>query len=283
MKLSCNVARDLLPLYHDGVCSDESRALVEEHLDGCPDCAGILKELQGEVELPHESPDDLAPLEQIRRNVKRGKKKAWLRGIAAALAVVMTAVGGWYGWWYANDYRYYQRFAQGREPVADQSADAHGNTTVLYEVDGDGHILGAVQDQPNVYMWSEGGYDFQVIVPRYPGDFEMLIVNKTMRPIPKNIVPGREIDTWLSFGREEYAYHVGVEVTTRTAVPGQAHLKTETATTYIMLDEDLNQIYPAYMDEAAIACQDAFYEEYHTQILDIIRAAQSQWPFLVEE
>ena len=56
MKLSCNVARDLLPLYHDGVCSDESRALVEEHLDGCPDCAGILKELQGEVELPHESP-----------------------------------------------------------------------------------------------------------------------------------------------------------------------------------------------------------------------------------
>ena len=87
MKLSCNVARDLLPLYHDGVCSDESRALVEEHLDGCPDCTGILKELQGEVELPHESPDDLAPLEQIRRNVKRGKKKAWLRGIAAALAV----------------------------------------------------------------------------------------------------------------------------------------------------------------------------------------------------
>ena len=61
MKLSCIVARELLPLYHDGVCSDESRALVEEHLDGCPDCAGILKELQGEVELPHESPDDLAP------------------------------------------------------------------------------------------------------------------------------------------------------------------------------------------------------------------------------
>ena len=111
----------------------------------------------------------------------------------------------------------------------------------------------------------------------------MLVVNKTMNPSPKNIVPGQEIDTWLNFGREEYAYHVGVEVTTRTAVPGQVHLKTETATTYIMLDEDLNQIYPAYMDEAAIASQDAFYEEYQTQILDIIRAAQSQWPFLVEE
>ena len=282
MNLSCEVTRDLLPLYHDGVCSDESRALVEEHVADCPACAGLLTELRGEFELPHESPDDLAPLEQIRRNVKRGKKKAWRRGIAAALAVVMTAVGGWYGWWYANDYRYYQRFAQGHEPLADQSADAHGNTTVLYEVDGDGHILGAVQDQPNVYMWSEGGYDFQVIVPRYPGDFEMLVVNKTMRPIPKNIIPGQEIDTWLSFGREEYAYCVGVEVTTRTAVPGAVHLETEVVTKYIMMDDNLNQIYPEYMNEETIAAQDAFYEEYHVEIMRIVQAAQAEWPFLTE-
>ena len=26
---------DLLPLYHDGVCSEKSRAAVEEHLTAC--------------------------------------------------------------------------------------------------------------------------------------------------------------------------------------------------------------------------------------------------------
>ena len=35
MKTPCNVIRDLLPLYHDGVCSPESRQLVEEHLEKC--------------------------------------------------------------------------------------------------------------------------------------------------------------------------------------------------------------------------------------------------------
>lgn len=282
MNLSCEVTRDLLPLYHDGVCSDESRALVEEHVADCPACAGLLTELRGEFELPHKSPDDLAPLEQIRKNVKRGNKKAWMKGITAALAVVLTVFGGLYGWWYANDYCYYQQFAQGHEPVMNNSVDAHGNTMVLYEVDENGEILGVAENASNVYMWSEGGYDFQVIVPRYPGDFEMLVVNKTMRPIPKNIIPGQEIDTWLSFGREEYAYCVGVEVTTRTAVPGAVHLETEVVTKYIMMDDNLNQIYPEYMNEETIAAQDAFYEEYHVEIMRIVQAAQAEWPFLTE-
>lgn len=283
MSLSCDVTRDLLPLYHDGVCSEESRALVEEHVALCPGCSALLKELRGEIELSHESPDDLAPLEQIRNNVKRGRKRAWVRGIAAALAAVLTVFVGVYLWWYADVRCYYQRFAQGHEPVMNNSVDAHGNTMVLYEMDVDGQILGVAEDASNAYMWSEGGYDFQVIVPRYPGDFAMLVVDETMRPIPKNIIPGREIDTWLSFGREEYAYCVGVEVTTRTAVPGKMHLETEIVTKYVLLDESLNQIYPDYMDGKMITAQDAFYEEYHTEILRIIQAAQSEWPFLTGE
>lgn len=283
MSLSCDVTRDLLPLYHDGVCSEESRALVEEHVALCPGCAGLLKELRGELELSHGEPDDASVLKKLEKHVQRGRKRAWVRGIAAALAVVLTVFVGVYLWWYADVRCYYQRFAQGHEPVVTNSPDAHGNTTMLYEVDEDGQILGVAEDASNVYMWSEGGYDFQVIVPRYPGDFAMLVVDETMKPIPKNIVPGREIDTWLSFGREEYAYCVGVEVTIRTAVPGKVHLETENVTKYVMLDENLNQIYPDYMDGKMIAAQDAFYEEYHTEILRIIQAAQSQWPFLTGE
>ena len=43
MKLSCKVIEDMLPMYYDGVCSDESAALVEEHLKECPECRAYYK------------------------------------------------------------------------------------------------------------------------------------------------------------------------------------------------------------------------------------------------
>ena len=46
MKTECDVIRDLLPLYADDACSEQSRALVREHLDGCPECSEMLQRLQ---------------------------------------------------------------------------------------------------------------------------------------------------------------------------------------------------------------------------------------------
>ena len=46
MKLNCNVIHDLLPLYVDRICSDESRELVDEHLAGCRDCSVLLKQMR---------------------------------------------------------------------------------------------------------------------------------------------------------------------------------------------------------------------------------------------
>lgn len=38
MKINCKVVEDLMPLYIDEVCSDESKQLVEEHLINCHEC-----------------------------------------------------------------------------------------------------------------------------------------------------------------------------------------------------------------------------------------------------
>lgn len=38
MNYPCNMIRDLLPLYYDGVCSEESQTAVEEHLSECLSC-----------------------------------------------------------------------------------------------------------------------------------------------------------------------------------------------------------------------------------------------------
>ncbi|HEY2493544.1 MAG TPA: zf-HC2 domain-containing protein [Paenibacillus sp.] len=37
-QISCEIIKDLLPLYYDEVCSKESVAIVEEHLAACQSC-----------------------------------------------------------------------------------------------------------------------------------------------------------------------------------------------------------------------------------------------------
>ena len=46
MKVTCKVIQDLLPLYHDGVASPDTAALVEEHLKDCEACQEVFNRLQ---------------------------------------------------------------------------------------------------------------------------------------------------------------------------------------------------------------------------------------------
>lgn len=49
MSKNCDMIKDLLPLYADDVCSDESRKAVEEHIKDCPDCKSELEKLRKNV------------------------------------------------------------------------------------------------------------------------------------------------------------------------------------------------------------------------------------------
>ncbi|MBQ8228787.1 MAG: zf-HC2 domain-containing protein [Clostridia bacterium] len=44
--MKCDVIRDLIPLYIDDCCSEESRAIVKEHLEKCPDCNSLFEEMK---------------------------------------------------------------------------------------------------------------------------------------------------------------------------------------------------------------------------------------------
>src|SRR5574344_876162 len=46
MKYDCEVIKDLLPLYNDELCSDATKAMVEEHLEECESC----RQLNGKIE-----------------------------------------------------------------------------------------------------------------------------------------------------------------------------------------------------------------------------------------
>lgn len=45
MKISCEIIQDLLPLYYDEVCSDDSKKTIEEHLNTCDNCSNYLKSM----------------------------------------------------------------------------------------------------------------------------------------------------------------------------------------------------------------------------------------------
>lgn len=55
-KINCDIVRDLLPLYHDGVVRDNTKLAVEEHLNECTLCKQEYEELL--VELPIDSSEN---------------------------------------------------------------------------------------------------------------------------------------------------------------------------------------------------------------------------------
>ena len=90
MNYPCEMIRDLLPLYHDDVCSPESRRAVEAHCAGCAGCRRILEELNTEPE-PEALTREAQPLAPIRRRWNRERRKTlWIGlGIAGALALLV--------------------------------------------------------------------------------------------------------------------------------------------------------------------------------------------------
>ena len=52
--MKCEVIRDLLPLYADGIVSDESKALVDEHTENCAECRELLSDMKRDTPVSEE-------------------------------------------------------------------------------------------------------------------------------------------------------------------------------------------------------------------------------------
>ena len=44
----CGIVRDLIPLYIDGVCSEESTEMVRNHIENCKECRDIYESMKDE-------------------------------------------------------------------------------------------------------------------------------------------------------------------------------------------------------------------------------------------
>lgn len=109
MKLPCKVIEDMLPMYYDGICSEESKAVVEEHLKVCKACEEILAQLGAEMESPKAQIDDLKPLKRIQRSWRKSRKTAMAKGFCVALAVLVFVTTIVSCIWYFDYAKYYFR------------------------------------------------------------------------------------------------------------------------------------------------------------------------------
>lgn len=93
MKISCEIIKDLLPLYLDGVCSFDSRTMVEEHLAECDGCKAELQAMK-EVIFINNKEQNLKEAEAVKKLSRRWKKgmlKSLLQGVLITIIVIAAA------------------------------------------------------------------------------------------------------------------------------------------------------------------------------------------------
>ena len=95
MNQPCPMIQDLLPLYVDQICSQESRRAVEEHVENCPLCRARLEELRREDPLPPPEQDREQSKARVLAGVKRQlrrKKLCFSARVLAGAAALGVAV-----------------------------------------------------------------------------------------------------------------------------------------------------------------------------------------------
>ena len=89
MRYACNLIRDLLPLYHDEVCSEESKQAVEEHFEECQKCQEYYQKLN-ESDIVELASFDEEIEEKKAESLKKVKRK--LKKILLGIVVVVGAI-----------------------------------------------------------------------------------------------------------------------------------------------------------------------------------------------
>lgn len=90
--MHCDTIRDLLPLYADGLTSQASNLLIEEHIQVCKECKAMLEQMC--------APMETAPVDEELEHVikaihKRKKRNRVIALLVCVLPVLAVLIGYW--------------------------------------------------------------------------------------------------------------------------------------------------------------------------------------------
>lgn len=92
----CDIARDLMPLSVDGVCSEGSQRFLDNHVAQCPPCRDTFAQMKAGMPTLHPEPDqEAAALKQGLRYLGKRFKALWITiaALVCALVLLLTAAG----------------------------------------------------------------------------------------------------------------------------------------------------------------------------------------------
>ena len=84
--MKCEIIRDLLPLYCDGLCSEASKQEIEAHVAQCEGCRAFLAEMKEETPVPslsQESETEARVLQGVKKKFSRGRRPSVLQVVPA--------------------------------------------------------------------------------------------------------------------------------------------------------------------------------------------------------
>lgn len=88
--MNCNIIKDLLPSYIDGICSEETVTAVEKHIEHCPECKDTMQMMmQPTVQIVETN------VEAAKEPFKRINKKRRFQVITAIVLSFMICVIGY--------------------------------------------------------------------------------------------------------------------------------------------------------------------------------------------
>lgn len=90
MKLCCEVIKDLLPLYHDDVCSEQTKKLVEKHLETCDGCKEEAKQLEIELGVWQVDIDDTKPMKTMKKRWTKEKRRWFTLGMILGIVTLLV-------------------------------------------------------------------------------------------------------------------------------------------------------------------------------------------------
>lgn len=88
MNITCNIIKDLLPLYAEDMVSQDTKALVDDHLCGCDSCTKELEALKQAPKVPVEV--ETASLKRVEDTIRKRKILTAATAVLTLAAVLVT-------------------------------------------------------------------------------------------------------------------------------------------------------------------------------------------------
>lgn len=89
-ELACEIVKDLLPLYVDGMVSDVSKKCIKNHLEHCTGCTEIYQDMSFQLELETKQPE----VQEVKRFLNKTKRMYLLYalGILSAVSILVCMI-----------------------------------------------------------------------------------------------------------------------------------------------------------------------------------------------